>query len=91
MDYKDHVSITTQEEVTWGVHNLDGVLSMRVREFPNGTYAFFMHIHVCLVESFHGPLSEIQKAHDRVEEVRRTLGPKVTWSYDEPDKSKRTA
>lgn len=84
-DYKDHVSVCTNEVVFLEKHDLEGTLSMRVREFPDNRYSFFMHIHICLVESFSGPLNEIQKGLDRVDEVKRKLGPKVTWRQDGPD------
>jgi len=84
-DYKDHVSVCTNEEVVYSKHDLEGTLSMRVREFPDDKYRFFMHIHICLVETFSGPLSEIQKGLDRVDEVKRQLGSKVTWRKDGPD------
>lgn len=81
-DYKDRVAVCTNEAVLLEKQNLTGVLSMRVREFTDNRYGFFMHIHVCLVESFSGPLNEIQKGLDRVDEVKRTIGPKVTWRQD---------
>lgn len=85
VDYIDHVAVCTNEEVIPKKHDLLGVLSMRVREFPDNRYGFFMHIHICLVESFRGPMSEIEKAYERVEEVKRDLGDRVTWRQDGSD------
>ena len=83
IEYTDHVSLATTREVILEQHGLQGILSVRVREFPKkDKYAFYMHVGRTLIETFSGPLEEIHKAHDRANAVRQQVGEDITWEQD---------